>query len=263
MVIDIHVHTFPEKIASRAVTALAASSSLKPACDGTAQALSEAMRCDGIDLSVMQPIATSPRNVVKLNDAAIENDRLDGFLSFGAMHPAFDDIKGELKRIKEAGIKGVKLHPDFQHIFLDDERCVKVIRACAELDLIVLIHGGLDISYPEKNRSTPGQLAAILPRCPGAKIIFAHLGGYGYFSQAIRCLSQTGIYIDTSAIHPTFPASLVYDAVKAFGADRVLFGSDSPWASQGECADMIRSLPLTEGEKERILGANAVQLLGL
>lgn len=262
MIIDFHVHTFPEKVAARALPALAATSMQTPATDGTINGLKDAMEADGVDMSVMQPIATNVRQVTKLNDAAIANNALPDFMSFGAMHPAFEDMETELDRIASAGIKGIKLHPDFQHFFLDDERCVRLMNLCAERGLIVLIHGGLDISYPEINKSTPERLAAILPHVGDAIIVFAHLGGYGYFDDAIRYLTDTDVYVDTAAMD-VFPDELTLKAVKAFGAGRVLFGSDSPWSRQKDCIAMINRLGLSQAEKDAVLGGNAKRLLDI
>ena len=51
--------------------------------------------------------------------------------------------------------------------------------------------------------------------------------------------------------------------VRAFGAHRVLFGTDCPWGGQVEQLTQFNALPLTEGEKRQILGENAAGLLGL
>ena len=51
------------------------------------------------------------------------------------------------------------------------------------------------------------------------------------------------------------------ELVRAFGADRVVFGTDSPWDDQGAALEAIRALTLTEEEKEKILGGNAQRIL--
>ena len=51
--------------------------------------------------------------------------------------------------------------------------------------------------------------------------------------------------------------------VRAFGAQRVLFGSDSPWSSQKESLEWVKAQPLTEEERTAILGGNAQKLLNL
>ena len=50
-------------------------------------------------------------------------------------------------------------------------------------------------------------------------------------------------------------------SVKIFGAEKILFGTDSPWSSQKESIEFIKNLPLTEVDKNKILGENAAKLL--
>ncbi len=263
MVIDIHTHVFPEKIAARAVSGLASTSFLTPALDGTLSSLRSAMSEDGVDISVLQPIATAPHQVPKLNDAAIENNKLDDIISFGAMHPLYPDKEAEFQRLAAAGIKGIKLHPDFQQAYIDDPAVIETLRLCGKYGLIAMIHGGLDISYPEINKSTPERLRRILPLLGDAVIIFAHMGGFGYFEQSIRYLADTDVLIDTAAVCDIFPSDTIKSVIDAFTPDRVLFGSDSPWSRQKLYMDFIKSLGLSEKETDGILGSNAQKLLAL
>lgn len=263
MIIDIHTHSFPEKVAPRALAGLASTSFLTPALDGTLPSLCSAMSEDGVDISVLQPIATAPRQVSKFNDAAIENNRLPGIISFGAMHPLYPNKEEEFERLRDAGIKGIKLHPDFQQVYIDDFSVIETLRLCARYGLIAMIHGGLDISYPEINKSTPEKLKRILHLLGDAVIIYAHMGGFGYFEQSVRFLSDTDIFIDTAAVCDIFPSDTIKSVINAFTPKRVLFGSDSPWSRQKSYIDFIRSLGLSESETASILGNNAKQLLSI
>ncbi len=263
MIIDIHTHTFPEKIAPRALAGLASTSFLTPALDGTLPCLRAAMAEDGVDISVLQPIATAPHQVPKLNDAAIENNRLDGIISFGAMHPLYPDKETEFQRLADEGIKGIKLHPDFQQVCIDDTAVIETLKLCSKYGLIAMIHGGLDISYPEINKSTPERLRRILPLLGDAVIIYAHLGGFGYFEQSVRYLSDTDIFIDTAAVCDVFPGDTIKAVIDAFTPQRVLFGSDSPWSRQKAYIDCIRSLGMSENDISAILGGNAGKLLSV
>ena len=53
------------------------------------------------------------------------------------------------------------------------------------------------------------------------------------------------------------------DLVHRFGSDRVLFGTDSPWADPADELRKIRSLPLSGEEIDAICGLNAQRLLNL
>ena len=49
--------------------------------------------------------------------------------------------------------------------------------------------------------------------------------------------------------------------VRRHGVERVLFGTDSPWADQRACVKSMQRLPMTDAEKARILWQNAADLL--
>ena len=118
MIIDFHTHAFPEQIAHKAMETLShASGGLKPQTDGTISSLKEEMKRDGVDISVVHSIATNPKQQKNVNDFAISVNKEPNLYAFGSVHPHSPDALEELERIKEAGIKGVKLHPDFQKFF--------------------------------------------------------------------------------------------------------------------------------------------------
>lgn len=51
--------------------------------------------------------------------------------------------------------------------------------------------------------------------------------------------------------------------IRAHGADRILFATDLPWNSQKADIEKLRSLDISEADKEKILWKNAARLLGL
>lgn len=102
MIVDIHTHVFPDEIASRAIDSLIGDSHTRPFCDGTLAGLLKSRKQAGIDCCVVLPVATSPRQVLHMNDRAIQTNNLyreTGILSFGGMHPDTPDWKQELSRL--------------------------------------------------------------------------------------------------------------------------------------------------------------------
>ena len=123
MVIDFHTHAFPERIAKGAIEKLAlASGGLIPQTEGTLESLRCEMQNDGVDLSVVLGIATNPAQQNNVNSFAAEINETEGFMAFGSVHPDAPDAVCELERIKELGLKGIKLHPEYQSFFVDDEK---------------------------------------------------------------------------------------------------------------------------------------------
>ncbi|MCQ2406542.1 MAG: hypothetical protein MJ067_04945 [Oscillospiraceae bacterium] len=132
MIIDFHTHFFPDRLAPSAIAQISGLAGVKYHSDGTAKCLADNMKRFGIDLSVSLPVATRADQVFKLNSHLIEaKDELMemGILSFGAIHPDYEDVKGEIKRLKEHGFKGLKIHPAYQGRDLDDISFLRLLAA--------------------------------------------------------------------------------------------------------------------------------------
>lgn len=264
MVIDFHTHIFPEALAPRAVGALEQSSNTRAALGGTRGELIGSMAKNGITYSVNMPIASRPGQTRSINRFAIEEvNGKDGLFSFGAIHPGLEGWREELARIRDAGLKGIKLHPDFQGPFLDDPEMVAVMRAAADLGLVILIHCGMDVSFPDVHKSTPQRLHRILPQLEGATIVAAHMGGYRYLDDVERYLVGKDVYIDTSYTIGKFDEGQIRRILTRHRPDRILFGTDSPWEDQGEALGRLRALQLPQELEQAIEYGNAARLLGL
>ena len=282
MIIDIHTHTFPDKIAAATLDKLKHLSHTIPFTDGTAAGLAASMARAGVDRSVVMPVATSPRQVPHVNDASARMNELGaqtGVLSFGCMHPDFDGWKEELARVRDLGLKGIKLHPQYQDTDFDDPRYLRILDRCGELGLVVLTHAGLDIGMPGKDNCAPEMVARALAQVGPVKLVLAHMGGWRQWDRVEALLPGTGVYLDTSfslgeitplddghyrpGDLPLLDEAAFLRMVRKFGADRVLFGTDSPWDDQGAALARLRALPLESAELDAILGGNAQRLLGI
>ena len=102
MVIDIHTHTFPDKLAATTIPKLEGMSHTRAYVDGTVSGLRASMARAGVDASLVLPVATNPRQVVHVNDSSAQINDLGpetGVYSFGCMHPDFSDYRAELSRL--------------------------------------------------------------------------------------------------------------------------------------------------------------------
>ena len=145
MIIDFHTHAFPDFLAPRAMESLAASSQYPPVLSGTVANLKSSMKEAGIDYSVVLNIATNAKQTANVNDFAIELTRADGIIPFGSVHPDCENIAAELARLKAAGVKGIKFHPDFQDFAACDNRMYKIYEKVAAYGFIMLFHCGKDL----------------------------------------------------------------------------------------------------------------------
>ena len=277
MIIDFHTHTFPDKIAAAAIDKLQHASHSKAFTNGSVSGLHASMQSAGIDHSVVLPVATNPLKVSSMNDISCELTGQKGLTYFGCIHPNMEGAEAELTRIAGKGLKGIKIHPVYQDVDIEDPRFLRILDKAGQLGLAVVMHAGDDIGFPGVVRCSPEMTARALRQVGSVKLICAHMGGWRNWERVIDCLSSTAVMIDTAfSLGTITPLEEEYykeeelqllkaeefcQLVRAFGADRVVFGTDSPWDDQGAALEAIRALTLTEEEKEKILGGNAQRIL--
>ena len=76
-------------------------------------------------------------------------------------------------------------------------------------------------------------------------------------------LVGTPIFLDTAYIAQFLPPEQCLRIIRNHGADKVLFGSDSPWEDPADTLQYLRSLGLTDDELEQITHRNAARILGI
>ncbi len=262
MIIDFHVHCFPDELAQKAVPMLAERAGVPALLDGTVADVKKSMKKAGIDCSVMLPIATKPTQTEKLNNwsAGIQGD---GIVSFGSIHPEYRAWRSELDRIKSLGLKGIKFHPDYQGFYVDDPGMFPVYEYILSLDLIIVFHAGLDIGLPPPYHCVPERMLKVVEAFPGAKIVASHLGGFSYWDDVERFLVGKDLYFDTSYTLGHISREQAKRIITGHDTSKILFATDSPWADQGEEIVKIRELGLDTATEKAILGDNARRLLGL
>ena len=276
MIIDFHTHTFPERIAARAIAGIQANCHSAAFADGTDAALRRSMAEAGIHRAVVLPVATNPTKLASMNGPVLEKREEDGLIRFGAMHPAAEDWKEQLEALARAGEPGIKLHPVYQGVDITDSRYLRILDRCGQLGLIVVMHAGDEIAYPGQVRCSPEMIARALSQVGPVKTVLAHMGGWKNWDRVVEHIGPTGAFVDTSLslgkIQPLEPGQeerlllrreAFCELVRCLGSHRVLFGTDSPWADQKAERETIGALDLTEKQKREILLENAAEILGL
>lgn len=282
MIIDMHTHIFPDNMAAAVIDKLSRMSKTVAFSDGTLSGLIEGMHRGGVDFSVILPVATNPHQVEKINDTSYslnESHYREGVLSFGCIHPDYENFLQELSRVKANGFKGIKIHPVYQDTDIDDVKYLRIFERAAELDLIVVTHAGLDIGFPGVVHCSPKMLRHVIEEIGNFKLVAAHMGGWSNWDEAAEYLADTEIYIDTAFSTGTIiprsdsiwraedlamlNAEDFIKMVETFGVDRIIFGTDSPWSEQSDSIEFIKALPIKEEDKAKILGGNAAHLLDI
>lgn len=286
MIIDFHTHTFPDSLAPRAIPKLSASSGIINCLDGTVSSLQESMKTANVDYSVILPIATKASQTDSLNQNAIninETAKETGLISFGSIHPECDNYKEIIDSIKASNIPGIKLHPVFQGMPLDDIKYIRLIDYAASKEIPVIIHAGYDISYNNIDFSSVDRIVNLLKHVDSHNIILAHMGGWIEWDKVEEEIIGRDVYLDNSFTISPFNViskelkpkdSTAFDVefpmlameqfvrmVKNHGSDKILFGSDSPWTSQLEGISTLKNSGLSSTEINNILGENAKKLL--
>lgn len=274
MIIDIHTHTFPEKIAESAIEHMekdivkGQGFEVKCARIPTFQGLSDSTKKAGMDLSVVCPVATNVRQPEKINRLAAElNEKMDetGVFSFGAIHPECENYKEIIDDIVAMDLRGIKLHPDYQKMFFDDEKYIRVMDYAANKGLGIIVHAGEDVGLPDTIHCTPDMILNVWKHIQPEKLILAHMGGWRLWDEVEEKIVGLPLYLDTAVVlNSKFPVKLSSEQfrrmVRNHGADKILYGTDSPWYEQAQALNDFENAHLGEKEKKLILGENANRL---
>ena len=181
------------------------------------------------------------------------------------MHPKMDDVKGKMRFLCANGIKGIKLHPDYQSTFFDDEGYVEIVKEAKDNDLIVVTHAGLDGAYKgQPIKCTPDRVKNLLKRVGGyEKLVLAHLGGMAIYDEVYEKLAGENIYFDTAYILCYTDKERFSKMLARHGEDKILFATDSPWQNIKTNVDVVRGFGLSKAVEDKIFYKNAQKLLGI
>lgn len=260
MIIDAHAHIFPDKIAEKAAAGISGFYDNMPVrYNGMLSTLLEEGAEAGVDRFLVQSVATVPEQVTSINNfiAACVREYPEKLIGFGALHPDFPDIAGETERIISLGLKGIKLHSDFQRFNIDDERAYPIYEA-AEGRLPILFHCG----DPRYDFSSPKRLKNVVKRFPKLTVIGAHLCGWSKWDEAVELFEHSGVYTDCSSSLYALTPERAAEIFRRIGTDRVMWGTDYPMWSAKDELQRFAAVPLTENERESILCHNVLRLLG-
>lgn len=262
-VFDAHVHIFPDKIAAKAAANIGKFYDLPMLYDGAVSTLIDLYKKAGVDKCLVQSVATTPLQVRSINDFISDSVKAhsDFLVGFCSLHPLMSkaEIEAEIDRAISLGLKGIKLHPDFQEFKIDDREAYKIYEI-AERRLPILFHTG-DFRY---QWSSPKGLANVLKDFPKLVAIGAHFGGWSQWEDGVKYLADLeNVYVDTSSSLYTLTPNQAKNYIHAFTADRVMFGTDYPmWSIEDELRNMEK-IDITDGEREKIMYGNACKLLNI
>ena len=205
------------------------------------------------------------------------------FVGFGSVNPSrkLEYVREKLKEIEKLDLKGIKLIPTLQFFNPKEEKrkLNEIFEFCEKKDKILIFHTGCDPSaweYPELSKNAnPKLLEGYIKRFKNVQVVLAHMGSYSakfpgiWFEEAVRLGKKyANVWFDISAVtYLTCEEKFAGVISKEIGWNHVLFGSDFPVSRDCDVSSAVYEVEssdfLSETEKARVLGLNAVRLLGL
>ena len=268
MLIDFHVHTFPDAIAEKTLAYLLGKMrdtykvNQKINYGGTPALLLESMEKTGVDISATMPIATKPSQYASINKFAKEIT-CGKIISFGTIHPQDTDIEYKVSELLDMGFKGIKLHPDYQDTNADSDEFIHLVKYATEKGMYVTIHSGHDIGIVAPFKSDLSRIRRMLDKVDDSFVILAHMGAFNQWDEVEKYIINSKAYFDLSVISRFIDIDQYRRIIENHGPDRILFGSDMPWESPADTLKFLKTSGISGEDFELITHKNAQRILGL
>ncbi|MBQ7861277.1 MAG: amidohydrolase [Clostridia bacterium] len=261
-IIDCHCHIYPDAIVGKAVEAIEGFYDYRyKGFDGKKETMLKNGNSAGVDHYIVFSVATTPHQVHSINSFISDCVKNSGgvFTGLGTLHPYSDTLRDDFEELISLGLKGVKLHPDFQKIPIDDERCQEIYRLCSQR-VPVLLHTG-DYRYDYSN---PERMRLVLEKFPDCTFIGAHFGGWSVWEEAVKKLSPyRNFYVDTSSSLSDISTETARELIRCYTPDRILYGTDFPLGDSAKEISLVKKAVTDEAALEKIFYRNASELFDI
>jgi len=187
-------------------------------------------------------------------------------IPFASINPATDLAPAEKLEdlITRLGFRGLKLYPTYQHFYPNDRKLYPLYSVAQARDIPVMLHTGSSVFEGARLKyGDPLHLDDVAVDFPRLKLLMVHSGrGFWYDRAYFLAKMHKNVYMEIAGLPP-------HNLLKYFPelgriAHKVIYGSDWPGvADLAENLEAIRRLPLTQEQKDLILGGNALRLLKL
>lgn len=257
-IIDFHTHVYPNAIAHKAAQSIRDFYEIGDTdLDGTVDLLLETGAAAGITRYIILPVGLKPDHVGHINDFIYQQTlQHQEFTGFGTLHAAMTDLTDECQRILDLGLRGIKMHPDSQEFSIDDPRLFPAYEILQGRAPVILHMGDTRYDY-----SHPRRLRHVLDLFPKLEVIAAHFGGYSMPEIAYQELKDKQCYFDISSSMMFMGDGVPEKYIRAYGAERFVYGTDFPlWDPRTEVPKFL-SLKLTTDEMEQIAYKTALHIL--
>lgn len=264
MIIDSHVHI---SLYENNVKSLEESRDL----------LLQEMNKNKVDYAIVIPdnVESDP-HIADLEKAIELIEGINNFFLLGSPQ-VIQERMGELEKyeslLKKSVIKGIKFFPGHDPYYPTDKRCFPYYSICEKLNLPVVFHTGENSNDPKVSKyNDPKYIVEVARKYPKLKVIITH-----YFWPKIEyCYEITkdtpNIYFelagtaDSEVLEKSGGIEKMKKVLEKTVKDRpnqVIFGTDWPMCSVDKQIALVKSLKISDGEKEKIFSKNAVEVYKL
>jgi Predicted metal-dependent hydrolase of the TIM-barrel fold len=163
--------------------------------------------------------------------------------------------------IEEYGFAGVKLNGAQNAYNIDGLEAMKVAEQIAKLKGIIAFHIGVD----EPDFTNPRRAERVAKAFPEMPVLMVHMGGAGSPDCSDLVIEVAKDNPNMILIGSAIDVSKVENAIRVLGPDRVMFGSDVPFADPGKCVHNYHNMlsNFDENTARDVLWNNAARLFML
>ena len=222
---------------------------------------------------------TTGQNPCEWVAEALKNE--PDLVGFGTVDFDKNNLKDQVKKIKDLGLYGIKIHPAAQEVKIDSPQLFEVYEEAEKQGLFISFHTGL-----HWHRISDYQMLLfdeVAYNFPKLRFSMEHIGGYSFFREALLIMNNnsrseiphvyagwTSIAMETDEMGNTRQGawSLTDDdlctLVHQAGYKTSIFGLDTPYKGieqTQQAIERIKNLPITEEAKRGILGENLKRVL--
>lgn len=191
--------------------------------------------------------------------------RPDRILGFGWADPnlGVQAARDMARRcVEEYGFFGVKLNGAQNSFHIDSpELSIPVIEEVRRLGSRLAFHVGAD-AY---ERTHPFRVEKIARQFPGLTILAVHMGGASFEDLSSAMIEVAQRCPNVHLVGSSIRSRPILRAIHTLGADRVSFGSDTPfelmWVERARY-DALLAGEIPDADRAKVMGGNVVRLFG-
>ena len=199
---------------------------------------------------------------------------------FGVIDFARPDLPGQVRRIAELGLRGIKLHPNIQQFAINCPQAMEVYGAAQEIGLFLSFHTG--IHHFDLRKTSLLHFDELARTFPRLRFSLEHMGGYHFFNEALAVLAnhfpppwleyKCRIFAGLASVFTQHYNRFWYirpdqimEIIAQSSVEQVIFGLDFPYYQEKEiriALQTIAQLPVDEPARAKILGLNLQREIG-